>query len=407
VRLDTLALCALCAVLAPRTDAQQPAERSNGPVRTPASRSSFTNETAVVEAVLNALDAGYHFNAYVVQWHGRRVLVADDLAISSRTVGERVSFIATRHEVNGQCVLHFISTDRGIDRRNTVPPKDLPSWSADSNTGTIEEVLSAEQAGCRFVAYILTWHHARIAVSDPLSSSRHGPGERLSFLAVRIAGRYGPNLSFSIAPNDGNAPERAHTPAGSSSTLENGIVDEVLTAAIDGYTYRAYVVRWGGARVVVTDPQNAASYQLGDGVQFQLRRVPGLLPGLVGAGLLQFNLSVPQERSGNAMPAHLSTSTDTAIVEEVLHTELDGYRSLVYVARWRGTRIAVIDALANTRFGTGARIEIPVSRDEASGLRRLSFVLLNFPGNAALPSTCAPGGAACNPRSAAATPSRL
>jgi hypothetical protein len=378
VNLKALALCTLCALPGTAAQAQQPGAPSAPPGQSPASHASFTAHTAVVEEVISAVDAGYRFNAYVVRWHGARVLVADDLALSTRSVGESISFIATRHEVNGDRILHFISTDRGTDRRDTVPRKDVPSWSADSDTGTIEEVLAAEEAGYRFVAYILEWHHARIAISDPLSRSRHGPGEPLSFLATRIAGRYGPTLSFTLAPEERSAPAVASEPAAPPSSLENGIVDEVLTAQADGYSYRAYVLRWRGARIVVSDRQTGMPCQVGDGVQFRVRRVPGLLPGIVGAGLLVFEWSASQDGSPRAKPSHMSTSNDTAIVDEVLSADLDGYRALSYIARWHGTRIAVIDALASTHYSTGERIELPVSRDEAAGERRLSFALFRF-----------------------------
>jgi hypothetical protein len=407
VRLEALALCTLCALLGPGAEAQEPAELATPPTRSQASHSSFTNEMAVVQAVISAMDAGYRFNAYVVQWRGKRVLVSDDLAISSRNVGESISFIATRHQVNGECILQFISTDRGIDRRDTVPRKDRPTWSAELDTGTIEEVLTAEQAGCHFIAYVLSWHHARIAVSDPLSLSRHGAGEQLAFLAVRIAGRYGPNLSFTISPGDRNGPAAARRPAGSVSARENGIVNEVLTAAIDGYCYRAYVLRWRGLRIVVSDQQTGPQYEVGDGIQFEIRRVPGLLPGTVGAGLLRFGLGASQENSIGTTPSHLATSADTAIVEEVLRTDVDGFLSVIYIARWHGTRIAINDALANTHFSTGQRIEVPVARDSASGLRRLSFTLFSFRGAPALPSTCTHRTAACNQAPGAAAPSRL
>jgi hypothetical protein len=50
----------------------------------------------------------------------------------------------------------------------------------------VEQVLQVESSGHRFIAYVVTWGGAHVAVSDPLAKSRHREGDEIRFLAQRI-----------------------------------------------------------------------------------------------------------------------------------------------------------------------------------------------------------------------------
>jgi hypothetical protein len=56
------------------------------------SQVSITSGTAKVEDVLRADSDGYHFIAYLVSWHDRRVAVVDPLLRSTHAVGDQIDF---------------------------------------------------------------------------------------------------------------------------------------------------------------------------------------------------------------------------------------------------------------------------------------------------------------------------
>jgi hypothetical protein len=81
----------------------------------------------------------------------------------------------------------------------------------------------------------------------------------------------------------------------------------------------------------------------------------------------------------------MSMTTDTATVEEILTTQMNGYRFMAYIVKWNAARVAVSDVFASTHYAVGDRISFPVSRAESTGQRQLNFMLFNFEKPAASP----------------------
>jgi hypothetical protein len=71
-------------------------------------KSSTRQETGVVDSVLSAQDGLYRYRAYVVTWHGTRVVVQDGLATTRFKEGDTVGFSATK--VGGIGVDHLSFT---------------------------------------------------------------------------------------------------------------------------------------------------------------------------------------------------------------------------------------------------------------------------------------------------------
>ena len=340
---------------------------------------AFTDEMAVIEEVIAAVDDGYRFRAYVVRWHGARVLVSDPLADSHSGVGDSIRFIASRHDVDGMRLLSFTSVDHNAGPHRSAPQKGISDSSTTSEAATIDEVLSAEDGGYRFTAYLTTWHGTRIAVSDLLARSHGVIGAPVTFLAMHSGATGEHLLSFIGADQSATA---ASNPAARAlarpTSPETGIVDEVLTTEVDGYLYRAYVVRWRGSRIVVSDQEAVTHYQVGDGVTFVSQRV--VMPGKTEGGVLSFAWSSASDSTATPpFAGHISTTNDTAAIEEVLTDQLESYRFVAYIVRWHGARVAISDMFASTHYAAGDRIVFPVSRTASAGQQQLGFMLFDFP----------------------------
>jgi hypothetical protein len=379
VNTKTIVLITVCAIGALRAEAGQPAEPQAPVAQAQTSSPAFTSETAVIEEVIAAIDDGYRFRACVVRWHGARVLVSDPLANSHGGVGDSIHFIASRHDVDGMRLLSFTSVDRDADRPRSAPQKEIPDSSVTSETATIDEVLSAEDGGYHFTAYLATWHGTRIAVSDPLAVSHDVIGGPVTFSALHTGAAGERLLSFiNTDQSTATGSNRAEQAPARSTSPETGIVDEVLTTEADGYRYRAYLVQWRGSRIVVSDQETVTHYQVGDGVTFLSQRLG--MPGKKGGGVLSFSWSNTADNGASPpFAGHISITNDTATIEEVLTNRVESYRFVAYIVRWQGARIAISDMFASTHYAAGDRIVFPVSRSESSGQQQLGFMLFNFP----------------------------
>jgi len=374
-------LIVICAIGTLAAQADQPVEPQPPPVHAQTSFPAFTKENAVVEEVVSAVDDGYRFRAYVVRWHGARVLVSDLLAESNGAVGDTIHFMVGRNDAGGVRFLSFIGVDIDPARRRKITQKDTPDSSTkfEPGTATIEEVLHTENDGYRFVAYLASWHGSRIAISDLLASSHGVVGGPVSFTAVHAGANGKHLLAFENVGESNPAGSVRAGRASATASPETGIVDEVLTAEADGYLYHAYVVQWNGSRVVITDEDAPTQYQVGDGVSFLSRRQA--MPGQTDAALLTFSWSATTDI--NATPpftSRIATTTDTAIVEEVLTSQVESNRFVAYIVKWHGARVAISDMFATTHYAAGDRIEFPVSRVDASHRQQLRFMIFSFPG---------------------------
>jgi hypothetical protein len=399
MNLRTSLLAATAALLPLLGAAQQAAINQDPPAVAKSASPAPQTATASVEEVLAAEDDGYRVSTYVVRWHGNRVLLVDRLAATHLAVGDDVSFLVMRHEVGGNRLLSFALSNQDCrceDRRQRpkTPPvdKDPPpvSSGADFKTGIVEEVLSAEDGGYRTVGYIVQSKGTRIAVADPIAQSHHGIGDSISFLAVRTKLNGLSLLAFTAMPAPAATPGVA--PAAKLVTVaQSGVIAEVLKTGDADYNYRAYVVEALGARVVVEDSSDASPHQIGEQLAFVSRRIEN--PLTPGHGLLSFGLTAPQEANGtNADGTHVTLQNDTATVDEVLSTDLNGDKYLAYIVKWNGARIAISDMFASTHYAVGDRITFPVARAGTAGQGHLYFMLFNFVSPPAKPQTSAAPG---------------
>ena len=65
----------------------------------PGTKGHFEVETARVEEVLKITDDGYRFIAYIVTWHGERVVVSDPLARTDHVAGDEISIMVHKMEL--------------------------------------------------------------------------------------------------------------------------------------------------------------------------------------------------------------------------------------------------------------------------------------------------------------------
>lgn len=388
--LKTSLVAATCAFLPLLCGAQQPAVNQDPPAESKIGSPTLKAEAASLEEVLAIEDDGYHASTYIVRWHGNRVLLVDPLALTRLTVGDNVSFVVSHEDIGGRRLLSFVLTRnqdcRCEDKRRppTAPPKDRDpgpiSGGADFKTGIVEEVLSAEDHGYRSIGYIVQAQGKRIAIADPIAQSHYGIGDSISFLAVRSKLKGLSLLAFTAMPADvsGARPAPGVTPTAKLVTEpQSGVITEILKTSDADYSYRAYIVEALGARLVVEDSSDASAHQVGEQLAFASRRVAN--PLTPGHGLLSFGLATQQDVTDNALEgAHVSLRTDTATVDEILTTDLNGDRYVAYIVKWNDARVAISDVFASTHYAVGDRITFPVTRAGAAGQGHLYFMIFNF-----------------------------
>lgn len=369
-------IIAACAILPVGLNAQQvPATPGTGSAAS-AAKSSRNVQSAAVEEIVASEEDGYRAIAYVVRWHGTRVLVEDPLAKSHLSVGDSLNFIVSPHDVAGNRLLSFIFTGPPCKCDDTSRKPALTQGGtsgAKSAVGLVEEVLTAQEDGHRFVAYIVQAQGTRIAVFDPLAQSNHVVGENISYLAIRNNATGNRLMAFLAVPPSDNATQakQAAVPIQAEGT---GSIEEVLTTSVDGFGYTAYVVKLPDARVVVDDVPGAIPQRVGEQIEFVTRRIPS--PNSSGPGILRFEPKAPE--ADKLADVSMSMTQETATVEEALTLQSDGYRFVAYIVKWRGARVAVSDALSNTHYAVGDKIDFPASRATSPSGRQLNFLLFNF-----------------------------
>jgi hypothetical protein len=380
----TLLLIALCSAVASQVSA---AEGSPQPPSTEVQdHSFFTKERAVVEDVLSTEENGYRSRAYIVTWHGSRVLVSDVLAESNKSVGDSIDFIASRYEVGGHRILTFISTERKPHRAAAVPDS-LSSEDSSTTTGStatasgvVEEVLGAQENGFRFIAYVVRSHDQPIAVSDQLALSHYAIGEQIVYLTLRSASPPRRLEAFQVQVSAADEKASITKPVCEiQPSRETGVVDQALFTDADGYRYRAYVVKWRGSKVVIRDPTATTNYQPGDTVSFWVSRCELTPPHNHKHQRFAFDRSAETTAVNQPSDLQTSSATDSAPVQGVLAAEVDGYRSVAYLVNWHNTPIAIIDFWATTHFGAGDRITFDVDRTTTPNMKGLGFMLFEFP----------------------------
>jgi hypothetical protein len=368
-------IIATCVILPVTLNAQQASSPGTGSDAS-AAKSSPKTLSAAVEEVVASEDAGYKAIGYVVRWHGTRVLVDDPLARSRLSVGDSVNFFVSHHDVGDKHLLSFTFMGPpckcdGKSRQSASTQNG--NSGAKSALGLVEEVLSTEEDGYRFVAYIVQAQGARIAVSDPLAQSHHVVSENISFLAMSNSAAGNPVMMYMAVPA-ADSPAQVQLQAAKTKSEQAGVVEEVLTTNVDGFGYTAYVLNSLGARIVVDEVPGAIPHRVGDQVFFVSQRIAS--PKSSAPGILRFEPSAPEAVKQDDV--NMSTTQETATVAEVLTLQTDGYRYVAYIVNWHGARVAVSDALSNTHYAMGDRISFPAARFTSPSGRQLSFLLFNF-----------------------------
>jgi hypothetical protein len=368
-------IIAACVILPVTLNAQQTSTPGTGKDASAAKPSPKTLSVPVEEVVASE-DAGYKAIGYIVRWHGTRVLVDDPLARTRLSVGDSVNFFVSHHDVGDKRLLSFIFMGPpckcdGKSRQSA--PTQIGNSGAKSAVGLVEEVLSTEEDGYRFVAYIVQAQGSRIAVSDPLAQSHHVVGENVSFLAMSIAAAGNPVMTYVAVPA-ADSPAQARLQAAMTKSERDGVVEEVLRTNVDGFGYTAYVLNSQGARIVVDEVPGAIPHRVGDQVSFVSQRIAS--PKSSEPGILRFEPSAPEAVKQDDV--NISTTQETATVAEVLTMQTDGYRYVAYIVNWHGARVAVSDAFSNTNYAIGDRINFPAARATSPSGRQLSFLLFNF-----------------------------
>jgi hypothetical protein len=342
----------------------------------PAAKSPSKTLSAAVEEVIASEEDGYKAVDYVVRWHGIRVLVADPLSRSRLSAGDSLNFMASHHDVAGQRLLSFVFSGPPFkcdDKSGKPAAPQGGEGGAKSAVGLVEEILSAEEDGYHFVAYIVQAPGARIAVSDPLAQSHSKVGENISFLTIRNNVSGDRIMAFlAIPPAESLTQARRQT--AQTKSEQTGVIEEVLRTNADGFGYTAYILDSLGARVVLEDVPGAIPHRVGDQISFVSLRIES--PNSSGPGILRLLPSASD--ADKQEDVKLSITQETATVAEVLTLQIDGYRYVAYVVNWHGARVAVSDAFANTSYAVGDRIDFPASRAASPSGRQLSFLLFNF-----------------------------
>jgi hypothetical protein len=154
---------------------------------------------------------------------------------------------------------------------------------------------------------------------------------------------------------------------------EVGRIDEVITAADEGYRFRAYVLTWRSMRIVVAgDPDQ--SYVTGDNLDLLVYRSEEN-----GRRVLRFatNTSASSENvvDHESIASSASITMGTAHIEDIVSADSDSYRFEGYFVNWHDKRVFVVDPQSAPAHAVGETINFRVLRTGLGATQRLSFSL--------------------------------
>jgi hypothetical protein len=158
---------------------------------------SVSHEAGRIEEVITAADSGYRSRQYVLTWRSMRIVVAG-APDEPHAPGGNLNVVVYRSDATGRKVLRFDSSP-AVSNDDVADEDSTPS-SASITLGTarIEDTVSAESDGYRFVGYFVTWHNQRVFVVDPQSAPDRATGETINFRVLRTGLGANPRLSFSM-----------------------------------------------------------------------------------------------------------------------------------------------------------------------------------------------------------------
>jgi hypothetical protein len=184
-------LIAVSAFLPLRADAQtQEPSRS---LLTPPTN----HESGRVEEIITAADDGYRSREYALAWRSTRIVVAG-IPDGTHVPGDNLDIVVYRTDVDGHKVLRFAENASASNETLVDPDSASPVASVTLAKARIEETVSSESEGYRFVGYFVTWHDKRVFVVDTQSAPIRAVGETINFRVLRSGSGADKRLSFSL-----------------------------------------------------------------------------------------------------------------------------------------------------------------------------------------------------------------
>ncbi len=104
-----------------------------------------------------------------------------------------------RSSANGPRRLRFAITQSGDDASVAQDEGRNAEVAITSGTAKVDEVLTAENDGYRFTAYLVSWHDHRVAVVDPLVHAPHAVGDKIDFRVFHTGANENRQLSFALS----------------------------------------------------------------------------------------------------------------------------------------------------------------------------------------------------------------
>ena len=180
----------LLATLAWPAFAQQP--RSDSAALSP----PVNHESGVVGEVLIARDGGYSQVGSIVRWRDAQIFVSGSPSRMPHS-GDILDFTVYRSVQDGRKILRF---ETNQDSASASDEEESASSRASISSGSakVENVLSADSDGYRFVAYQVMWHGSRVMVIDPLAREPRAIGAQINFRVARSGSDESRQLAFSL-----------------------------------------------------------------------------------------------------------------------------------------------------------------------------------------------------------------
>jgi hypothetical protein len=395
MKINTL-IAAACAIAASTLAHAESPEANHAPP-TP---SAVTYASTPIEEVVEATDKGYRFDAFIVRWNGARVLVSDPLGVCHLGVGDTLRLRVAHLAFGETRLLKFMVAER--DAQSGTLAASQPKISSDflSGTATIQEVLSAEDQGFRFHAYLAKWRDSTIAIEDIAGATHDQVGESVSLAVVHASVNDHETLAFALTDTQA-ALAQAKKIMMPVSSHEQAIVEEVISGSIEGKAYRAYLARWQSSQIGVPAYGSEASYAVGDSIPLNVVRTEPFLPPSPGAapspGHLYFSLDQGKQPAADSAATENTnyagnSSTATGSVSAELTAQSGTYRYHSYLVSWHDSRIIVDDLLGQTQHKAGDSVTFLVTRAQVSGRNVFTFMAYEPPRSAAgiAPASAAP-----------------
>ena len=172
-------------------------------------------------------------------------------------------------------VLCAVITGYAGAQQPTRPTTDLSALAPPVNheSGTISEVLTAQDSGFRQIGYVVRWRDSQVFVTGS-PTVPHRVGENLDFTVYRTVAGGRKMLRFAAnEPQSDTSSEREEAESSHASITSGGApIENSLLAENDGYRFAAYQVMWHGMRVMVVDPLQKSVYKTGDTINFRVLR---------------------------------------------------------------------------------------------------------------------------------------